>query len=145
SAGSSPAIAALRQLVVFIDQLEELLTLAEPADAATATGALAALLDVAPGLRLIATVRSDFLARLSTLPGLGDAVTRALYLLKPLTRHGGREAIGGPARITGRRFESAALVDELVASAGSSGGELPLLQFALAQLWEAGSVDAQII
>src|SRR6185295_10753463 len=131
--------------VLFIDQVEELLTLADPADAATATAALAALLEVAPGLRLIATVRSDFLARLSTLPGLGDAVTRALYLLKPLTIHGVREAIVGPARITGLRFESAALVDELVASAGSSGGELPLLQFALAQLWEARDVERGMI
>jgi formylglycine-generating enzyme required for sulfatase activity len=137
--------AASRQLVLFVDQLEELTTLAGSTDAATATTALAALLQVTPGLRLVATVRSDFLARLSTLPGLGDAVTRALYLLKPLTIHGVREAIVGPARITGLRFESAALVDELVASAGSSGGELPLLQFALAQLWEARDVERGMI
>ena len=93
------------------------------------------------GLRLIATVRSDFLARLAALPGLGDAVTRALYLLEPLSSHAVREAIVGPARVTGLRFESPALVDELVGSAGSSGGELPLLQFALAELWEARDVE----
>jgi eukaryotic-like serine/threonine-protein kinase len=142
----SPAIAgAPRQLVVFVDQLEELLTLAEPAEAAAATTALVALLEAVAGLRLIATVRSDFLARLSTLPALGDMVTRALYLLKPLSSHGVREAIVGPARITGLRFESGALVDELVGSAGSSHGELPLLQFALAQLWEARDVERGMI
>jgi eukaryotic-like serine/threonine-protein kinase len=148
-AASSPSLPipgrVVRQLVVFVDQLEELLTLAEPAEAAATARALAALVDAAPGLHLIATLRSDFLARLSTLPGLGSMVTRALYLLRPLTLQGVREAIVGPARITGLRFESGALVDELVASAGSSGGELPLLQFALAQLWEARDVERGMI
>ncbi|MEO7734643.1 MAG: SUMF1/EgtB/PvdO family nonheme iron enzyme, partial [Kofleriaceae bacterium] len=133
------------RLVVFIDQLEELVTVADGGEAAFAALALAALLDAAPALRLIATVRSDFLARLATLPGLGDEVTRALYLLKPLSSQGVREAVVGPARITGLRFESAALVDELVASAGSSAGELPLLQFALAQLWDARDAKRGIL
>jgi formylglycine-generating enzyme required for sulfatase activity len=135
-------------LVVFVDQLEELLTLADGADAARATTALAALAGLGvepPALRLIATVRSDFLARLSALPGLGDAVTGALYLLRPLSPDGVREAIVGPARIMGLHFESSALVDELVASAGSSAGELPLLQFALAELWEARDVERGMI
>ena len=141
SALGGPAADARPRLVVFVDQLEELITLADAEDAAATTTALAVLLDAAPGLRLIATVRSDFLARLSTLPGLGDTVTRALYLLKPLSNHAVREAIVGPARVTGLRFESPALVDELVGSAGASGGELPLLQFALAELWEARDVE----
>jgi formylglycine-generating enzyme required for sulfatase activity len=96
------------------------------------------VLDAVPALRVVATVRSDYLARLASLPGLGDEITAALYLLRPLSPAGVREAIVGPARITGLRFESAALVDELVAAAGTgAGGELPLLQFALAALWEA--------
>src|SRR6185503_10513544 len=90
-AGSLTGAQPPRQLVLFVDQLEELLTLADARDAGAATAALATLLQCTPGLRLIATVRSDFLARLSALPGLGDAVTRALYLLKPLTIHGVRE------------------------------------------------------
>jgi formylglycine-generating enzyme required for sulfatase activity len=144
-ATSRPLPTAPRRLIMFVDQLEEVLTLADPPEAAAATTALVALLESVAGLRLIATLRSDFLARLSTLPALGDMVTRALYLLKPLSIHGVREAIVGPARITGLRFESGALVDELVASAGSSGGELPLLQFALAQLWEARDVERGMI
>jgi formylglycine-generating enzyme required for sulfatase activity len=136
-----PADAAVVRVVLFVDQLEELVTLADGGEAGFAALALAALLEATPALRLIATVRSDFLARLATLPGLGDEVTRALYLLKPLSSQGVREAIVGPARITGLRFESAALVDELVASAGSSAGELPLLQFALARLWEGRDAE----
>ncbi|HET9624194.1 MAG TPA: SUMF1/EgtB/PvdO family nonheme iron enzyme, partial [Kofleriaceae bacterium] len=129
---------------IFVDQLEELITLADAGDAALATTALWLVLDAAPGLRLIASARSDFLARLATLPGLGDDVTAALYLLRPLTPAGVREAIVGPARITGLAFESAALVDELVAAAGAGGG-LPLLQFALAALWEARDVGRGMI
>jgi eukaryotic-like serine/threonine-protein kinase len=139
------ARSAVPRLVLFVDQLEELVTLADGGEAAFAALALVALLEAAPALRLIATVRSDFLARLATLPGLGDEVTRALYLLVPLSRQGVREAIVGPARVTGLRFESAALVDELVASAGSSAGELPLLQFALAQLWDARDAKRGIL
>jgi len=145
AAADALAFPAVPRLVLFVDQLEELLTLADGGEAAFAALALAALLEAAPALRLIATVRSDFLARLATLPGLGDEVTGALYLLKPLTAQGIREAVVGPARITGLRFESAALVDELVASAGSSAGELPLLQFALARLWDTRDVERGMI
>jgi eukaryotic-like serine/threonine-protein kinase len=144
------ARAALRapvrpRLVVFLDQLEELITMADAGAAAAAATALWLVLDAAPAMRLVATVRSDFLARLAALPGFGGEVTGALYLLTPLSARDVREAIVGPARITGLAFESAALVDELVASAGSSAGELPLLQFALAELWEARDVSRRLI
>ena len=122
--------------VVFVDQLEELATLASPDETAVAAEALAAMAVRSPDLRLVATVRSDFLTRLAGLRALGGEVARALYLLPPLSLEGVRDAIVGPAAAKGYRFESAATVDALVASAAESGG-LPLLQFALAQLWEA--------
>lgn len=133
------------RFILCFDQFEELLTLADGGEAAFAALALASLLDAAPGLRLIATVRSDFLARLAALPGLGDAITGALYLCKPLSQHSIREVVVGPARLTGLRFESPGVVDELVASVGSSASELPLLQFALAQLWESRDVQRNMI
>ncbi len=133
------------RVVLFVDQLEELITLSDEGEAAFASLALSSLLDAAPALRLIATARSDFLARLAALPGLGDAVTPGLYLCKPLKQHQIREAIVGPARLTGLRFESTAFVDNLVASVGSSAGELPLLQFALAQLWDSRDVPRNMI
>ncbi|HEY0193644.1 MAG TPA: SUMF1/EgtB/PvdO family nonheme iron enzyme [Kofleriaceae bacterium] len=131
-------------LIVFVDQLEELLTLADAGDAAATTTALWLLLDAVPGMRLIATLRSDFLGRLAALPGIGDEVTGALYLLRPLTAAGVREAIVGPTRITGLAFESPALIAELVA-ATSAEISLPLLQFALAELWDARDVASGTI
>jgi formylglycine-generating enzyme required for sulfatase activity len=75
------------------------------------------------------------------LPQLGPQLGRALYLLQPLAPDGIREAIVGPAREKGARFESEALVETLVnATAGAEGG-LPLLQFALAELWELRDGD----
>ena len=125
-----------RGLVIYIDQLEELVTLADPADAARFALAVATLAGGAPGLKLLATSRSDFLTRLAALPRLGPPLARAIHLVRPLDAEDLREAVTGPARVKGVHFENDALVDELVRSAGAAGGGLPLLQFALAELWE---------
>jgi formylglycine-generating enzyme required for sulfatase activity len=129
--------AEARPVVLFVDQMEELLTLADAHEAKLAAAALATVLDELPEARIVGTVRSDFLARLSALPRLGDRVTRALYLLRPMSAESVRQAIVGPAALAGLRFESDALVDELVASCARAPGALPLLQFTLAALWEA--------
>lgn len=124
-------------LVLFVDQLEELITMSDGGGAGLVAEALGHLAMGLPGVRLLMTVRSDFLAPVAALPGLGDEIARALYFLKPLSPEGIREAITGPARVTGVTFESDALVGTLVASTSAAGGALPLLQFALAELWEA--------
>jgi len=133
-------------LLVYVDQLEELVTLAPPAEAELAGQALGALAEGASGVRLLATGRSDFLTRLSSVPGLGAEVPRALYLLRALTPEETREAVTGPARVKGVRFESDALVDVLVASSLSAAeGGLPVLQFALAEMWEARDAAAGVL
>jgi serine/threonine protein kinase/formylglycine-generating enzyme required for sulfatase activity len=124
-------------LVIFIDQAEELITLADPAETALAGEALGHLGSGIPGVRILMTVRSDFLARVAAVPGVGDEISRGLYLLRPLSREGMREAIIGPSRAKGVTFESDALVSALIDSTASTEGGLPLLQFALAELWEA--------
>ncbi len=127
--------AGTRGQVVFVDQLEELVTLAPPAEAALAARLLVQLAAGVVGVRLLATARGDFLTRLAQLPGLQDELVRALYFLPPLAPEGVREAIVGPAEVRRVRFESEAMVDQLV-TAGIE-GSLPLLQFALAEIWEA--------
>lgn len=134
-----------RGVVLFIDQLEELVTLGEPREAALVAEVLGWLTSPAPGVRVLATVRGDFLSRLAALPPIGDVLSRALYFLRPLSAERVREAIVGPADASGVRFESPALVDALVDETVHAGGGLPLLQFALAQLWEARDRERQII
>ena len=127
-----------RGLVVFIDQLEELATIADAKQAEALTQVLGWLTEPTPGLRLLATARSDFLGRLATLPRLGDQLSRAIFFLRNLDQEGIREAITGPAAAKGVAFESDELVNELVQSTlGAGRGGLPLLQFALAELWQA--------
>jgi eukaryotic-like serine/threonine-protein kinase len=123
-------------LLLFVDQLEELLTLSEPVQAAHFARLLGELALPSRGVRVLLAVRGDFLTRLCALPGLGEAAERALYILRPLSPEGLREAIVGPARGQGVDFESEALVRALVASTAHGVGSLPPLQFALAELWE---------
>ena len=124
-----------RGLIFFIDQLEELVTLADRQQLAPVGRFLAELADGPAGLRLLATVRGDFLTRVAALPHIGPRINAAIYLLTPLSESGLREAIVGPAALQDVRFESDALIEELVV-AGIE-GSLPLMQFALAELWDA--------
>jgi serine/threonine protein kinase/formylglycine-generating enzyme required for sulfatase activity len=132
-----------RGRLLVIDQFEELATLADPGDVAVVGPLLAHMTSGIPGLRVLATVRGDFLTRVAQVPGVGEELSRAIYILRPLTPEGAREAIVGPARVKGVGFETDALINELV-DAGSR-GSLPLLQFALAELWETRDPAAQII
>ena len=99
--------------------------------------ALGALLTRTPAARLLVTARSDYLGRIAMLPGIGDVVSRSLYILRPLGPDKIREVVVGPAHAKGVAFESPALVNELVETTARTDGGLPLLQFALAELWEA--------
>ncbi|XYI02509.1 protein kinase domain-containing protein [Sorangium sp. So ce1128] len=138
-------IARGRGALFFVDQLEELFTLAAPAEAARFAEALCHLGSLAAGVRVLATVRGDFFTRLSTLPALGDEPGRALYVLRPLGPNGIRAAITAPARRTGITFESEDVVDALVEAGSAAAGGLPLLQFALAELWDARDPVARLI
>ena len=128
-------------VLIFIDQLEELVTLADEHEVQTLGAALGRLCTRTPGIRMLATVRSDFLARVATVPSLGDELARALYILRPMTSDKIREAIVGPAHAKGVRFETAAMVDQLTESTAKTDSGLPLLQFALTELWEARKGD----
>ena len=130
-----------RGLLVFIDQLEELVTLADRDEAQQFDALIGELAVGVPGVRVLATVRSDFLMRIAELPGIGREIARALFLLRPLTLDGAREAITGPARAKGVELES----DELVDTLAGSVTELPLLAFTLAQLWDARDPSTAMI
>jgi formylglycine-generating enzyme required for sulfatase activity len=131
-------------LTLFVDQLEELITLSEPGEVPPFALAIAELASGFSCLRLLATVRSDFLARLAELPGLGELIPRTLLFLRGMEPEQAREAVLGPARMKRVRFESEELVASLCET-HSGGAGLPLLQFALAELWEARDVEAGLI
>jgi len=142
---AGPRPGSPRRLLLFVDQLEELLTLSEPDEARRVAAALAALAVRTPSVRVLATARSDFLSRLAMLPGLGDEMARGLYFLRPLTGEHMREVIVRPAAAKGVAYESEALIETLVEQTEHAPGGLPLLAFALAELWDARDTGARMI
>jgi WD40 repeat protein/serine/threonine protein kinase len=126
------------RILVFVDQAEELYTLA-PADARAAfLGALAGAGGdgVAP-VRVVLALRSDFLDRLTDAPPLLlEALSRNTVLLRPLDREGLRSALVKPAEACGYRFAAGTLVDTMIDALAHHAGALPLLQFTAARLWE---------
>ncbi len=123
--------------LLFIDQAEELTTIADATEARWFAEAVARLPSGPAGVRVLIAVRGDFFTRLAALPGLGEELARALYLLRPLSPEGVHAAIIGPAAQQGIEFDPPSLVTTLASAALDTSGGLPLLQFALAELWES--------
>ncbi len=135
-----------RGVVLVVDQLEEFCTQSVVDERDRVAELLARLCDDVPGVRILATLRADYLTRLAALPRLGEQLCRSIHVMSPLDEDGIREVIVGPARATGIRFESVALVDALIdATTQNRRGALPLLQFALEKLWHLRDVDAKTI
>ncbi|HEY5934199.1 MAG TPA: protein kinase, partial [Kofleriaceae bacterium] len=132
-------------VLVLVDQLEELVTVADPGEAETVVNAIRQLAIASPSIRVLATVRGDFLTRVAAQFVRPEEIVRGVHLLLPPGRDDLHSAVVGPARLKGVTFESEALVDELVDAGARAEGGLPLLQFALAQLWNARDAGDKII
>jgi serine/threonine protein kinase len=132
------AASKLRRILVFVDQFEELYTLGAPPDDRHAFRACLAAVadDAASPLRVVLSMRSDFLGRLTEDSRLGVEVARSLVLLPRMDRDGMRQALLRPVESNEHRFESPALVDRMIDELEATTGALPLLQFTAARLWE---------
>ena len=97
---------------------------------------------LAPGVRVLFTLRGDFLDRLVELGSFGQDLIRSAYIVPPMDRRGLREAIVSPAKMRGIDFETPAMVDALVDEVRRHDEALPLLSFALGELWGAGMLRA---
>ncbi|MFI6101680.1 TIR domain-containing protein [Lentzea sp. NPDC051213] len=118
-----------RRLLITIDQAEELFTRAGEDERQVVAKMLKdALCD---NVRVIATLRSEFLDDLRTLPELGG-VHIGSYVLAPLAREVLNVVITGPARVAGLKVHPE-LVARLVEDT-ASGEALPLLAFTLQHL-----------
>jgi serine/threonine protein kinase/tetratricopeptide (TPR) repeat protein len=131
------ARAKLRRLVLFVDQFEELYTLgADAEERACVLACLGAVADdVASPLRVILTVRSDFLDRLVEQRTFLETVTHGLTFLPPLDRDGLREALIRPLEACDYRFESPGMVERILDELEATRSPLPLLQFTADKLW----------
>ncbi|WP_129356637.1 serine/threonine-protein kinase [Sorangium cellulosum] len=127
-----------RRLLVFVDQFEELFTLGAPAGEREAF--LACLEGVADDasspLRVVLSVRSDFLERMAEHERFMGAMLRGLVFLRPMGREGLREALMRPLEAARYEVEDPAMVEGLLDALSTTHGALPLLQFTAAKLWE---------
>src|SRR5262249_21838183 len=125
------------ELVLVIDQFEELFTLTE--DEAVRAHFLdslrAAVLDPHSRLRIVATLRADFYDRPLLYSGFGELVRERTEVVLPLTTEELEQAIGGPAARVGVAV-APELVAAIVTDVGEQPGTLPLLQYALTELFE---------
>jgi serine/threonine protein kinase len=127
-----------RRLLLFVDQFEELYTMvADPMERAAFTACLSAVADDATSpLRVVLSIRSDFLDRVAEDQQFVAELTQGLFFLGPPNREGLREAITQPAEMAGFQFESPDMVEDMLNHLETTPGALPLMQFAAAKLWE---------
>ena len=127
-----------RKILLFIDQFEELYTLVPDLKERLAyTACLSGIADDATSpIRVILSIRSDFLDRVPEDEQFMGELSQGLYFLTPPNREGLKDALVQPAEMAGYRFESPAMVDNMLEHLEATQGALPLLQFAATQLWE---------
>ena len=132
------------RLVVAVDQLEEIFTAAHiDTDERAAFVALVATLARSGLVWVVATLRTDFLHHCASVPGLSELKDGlGSYELLPPTGPEIAQMIRNPARTAGLRFEEhpteGRLEDVLQEAAASDRTSLPLLEFVLDALYQAG-------
>ena len=120
-------------LVLVVDQFEECWTLAATADRERFLGVLAQA--VSRHVRCVVTLRADLYDRPLQDQLVGQLVADGTFALPPLTPEALEEAVVRPARRNGVEFDEG-VATAIVAEASAHPAGLPLLQFALAELYE---------
>ena len=124
-------------VLLVIDQFEELFTLAGESERQEFLELiLGAIKYAGDRFKLVFTIRADFVATCLEIPELAQILQKNSVLVPPyLTEADYRSAIVKPAKQVGLKVEPG-LVEVLLQDLDRSAGDLPLLQFALQQLWE---------
>ncbi len=125
------------ELLLVIDQFEEVFTLIEDEAARAHFLQLisAAVTERRSRVRVVITLRADFYDRPLHYPDFGELVRNRMETVLPLGSKDLEEAIVGPAERVGASFE-AGLVGTIIDDIHYQAGALPLLQYALTELFE---------
>ena len=125
------------ELLLVIDQFEEIFTLVqnEETRAAFLDCLVEATLDERSRLRLVVTLRADFVDRPLQYVDFGELVRKRSEFVLPLTADELEQVITQPITQLGMAVEPK-LVASIVREVGDQPGTLPLLQYALTELFE---------
>ena len=125
------------ELVIVLDQLEEVFTLVEDEQRRKDFLAILyrAVTDPHSRVRVVATLRADFYDRPLLYSGFAELLRDYVEAVVPLTPDAFERAISAPAERAGVALEPG-LLSEMITDVANEPGELPLLQYALTELYE---------
>jgi WD40 repeat protein/serine/threonine protein kinase len=125
------------EVVLVIDQFEEVFTLVED-EAVRAhflKSLIAAVTDPYTRIRVVVTLRADFYDRPLLYPGFSELMRQRTEVVVPLAPEELKQAIVSPAERNGLRVDPE-LVEAIVSDVGEQPGALPLLQYALTEVFQ---------
>jgi basic membrane lipoprotein Med (substrate-binding protein (PBP1-ABC) superfamily)/DNA-binding SARP family transcriptional activator len=132
-----PASVGGQRLLLVLDGFEQLFSAADETRRTQFLASLAeGVSDLTSQLIVILTLRADYYDRPLQHPEFGEAFVPGVVHVLPMSARELEAAIVTPAEAVGVRVEPA-LLAELVAETVARPGSLPLLQFALTELFEA--------
>ena len=141
-------------LIILVDQFEEVYTYQTEKDQsgnaerkAFVENLLYAAKDISKNVSVILTLRSDFLGKTQKNPELNTLFASQGVFVAMMQRDQLAIAITEPAKRAGYEIDKA-VVNLLITESGGRDGGLPLLQFALTQIWEglvAGVAPAETL
>ncbi len=126
------------EMVLIIDQFEELFSMV--GDESTRNlfleNLVTAVSDERSRISIVMTLRADFFDRPMEYPEFAELVEAGLVMVTPLTRDGISRAVSGPAQSVGIDLEPG-LTTQIAADVEGQPGGLPLMQYALTEMFEA--------
>lgn len=129
------ARAGIDQLLLVVDQFEELFTLTSEEERRPFVDSLLAATRTAP-VTVLLTLRADFYRQSIVLTReLSDLLPQGLINVGPLRREEWKTIIEEPASLVGLQLESG-LADRILTDVEAQPDSLPLLEYALTELWK---------
>ncbi|CCI24681.1 Genome sequencing data, contig C309 (fragment) [Microcystis aeruginosa PCC 9809] len=130
---------------IFIDQFEELFTRTPKTERDIFIKSLIKLIENNNSLvKIVMTMRADFLDKLSPYPSLGKIHDQYSKMLTDMDESELRLAVAEPAARNGVIFEKG-LINQIVENFYEQAGSLPLLQYTLDLLWEKDHIQERIL
>jgi energy-coupling factor transporter ATP-binding protein EcfA2 len=130
---------------IFIDQFEELFTCTPKTERDIFIKSLIKLIENNNSLvKIVMTMRADFLDKLSPYPSLGKIHDQYSKMLTDMDESQLRLAIAEPAARNGVIFEKG-LINQIIADFYEQAGSLPLLQYTLDLLWQKDHIQERVL
>jgi energy-coupling factor transporter ATP-binding protein EcfA2 len=122
------------EVLVFIDQFEELFTLTK-ADSIAPFARLLRVLAQQPRVRIVITVRHDFVYRAIEVPEMAELLQSGFFSLAAPTPVALEQMIKRPAEIAALEIEDG-LAEQILAHMGTDAGALALMAYTLDELYK---------